>query len=125
MINTLLLLWSMLAIAAVFVGGLLLVIFPYGGRWAGIFMVVMATALGYTCVELAREEWGWRRRRAFLRTQYPERSNIRRPYSAPTNPPRRPQRPVSAEERSGKRQGLEPALKQERQDSVQPGAAHA
>lgn len=125
MMKTLLLLWSMLATAAVFVGGLLLIIFPYGGRWAGIVMVVMSAALGYTCVELAREEWGWRRPRAFLSAQYPKRSTVRRPYSAPTNPPRRAQRPVSAEEHSGKRQGLEPALKLERQDPVQPAVVHA
>ena len=125
MMKTLLRLWSMLATAAVFVGGLLLIIFPYGGRWAGIAMVVMSGVLGYTCVELAREEWGWRRRRAFLRTQYPKGSTARRPYSAPTNPPGRAQRPVSAEERSGKRHRLEPALKQERQDPVQPSAVHA
>lgn len=125
MVKTLLLLWSMLATAAVFVGGLLLIIFAYGGRWAGIVMVVMSAALGYTCVELACEEWGWRRRRAFLSAQYPKRSAVRRPYSVPTNPPRRAQRPVSAEERSSKRQGLKPALKQERQDPVQPAVVHA
>jgi hypothetical protein len=125
MMKTLLLLWSMLATVAVFIGGLVLVIFPYAGRWAGILMMLTAAALGYTCVELSREEWGWRRRRAFLRAQYPKRSAVRRAYSAPAGSAPRPQRPVSVGERSGRPHKMPASSYLERQESAKTSAAHA
>lgn len=124
MVNTLLLLWSMLATAAVFVGGLLLTIFPYGGRWAGIVMVVLSVALGYTCVELAREEWGWRRRRAVIRAQYPRRTSVRRAYSASMSPPRDTQHPVNANEQSARRQEPATSPEHDRHAAEQPSPVH-
>jgi hypothetical protein len=124
MMSTLLLVWSMLAIAVTFVGGLVLVIYPYGARWAGVVMIVLSAALGYVCVAEARVEWGGRRRRAPVKAQYAARTRARQTYAAPTSSPRRVQRPVSAEEHSGRHQRLRGARPQDYQRPAPPRGAH-
>ena len=62
MVNTLLIIWSVLASVTVFVVGLVLVVSPYGATWPGVIVTVLAAGLGIACVQLCREQW--RRRRS-------------------------------------------------------------
>jgi len=101
--NTLLLIGSFVATAATLTVAILLVVFPYGGRWAGAFLLVMSAVLSVAGATLAREEWGWRRRRTLLRAQAVARhpavrrvsvtKQTRRAGRAPTGSPQR--RPAS------------------------------
>jgi len=62
MVNTLLIIWSVLATVTVFIVGLILAFSPHGDTWPGITIAALAVGLGAGCVQLCREQWGIRRR---------------------------------------------------------------
>lgn len=86
MVESLLIIFSMIATVVVFVAGIVLAVSPYGETWAGVALAVMAALLAVADVQLAREHWGLYRRRRVLREQLEHEPAVQ---GRPT-PPQRP-----------------------------------
>lgn len=69
MIHSMLIVWAALASLVILVAGLVLAFWSFGQLGPGLLLAAAAAGLLVACVDLAREEWGWRRRtRAARRT---------------------------------------------------------
>ena len=78
MVNTLLIIWSMIATFAVVAGGTWIALSPHGETWPGVALALMGGLLGVACVQLGREQWGWYRRRHAFRHEIVERPVVKR-----------------------------------------------
>ena len=65
--HVLLILWSLLTSAVMFVMGLALAFSPYGATWPGAVLALSALGLGAVSVQTWREQSGWTRYRSVPR----------------------------------------------------------